>query len=399
MTNQENKQVDLSNLRINRQNATGPMNTGKYFKAALWIVLPIAIIGAAIWVGFALMAPLIEVKTAIATQITQNQAQAVLSATGYVVAARKAEVASKATGRLEYLGVEEGDAVKSGQIIARVENADMRAALDYSMAILDQTRAESTQAAIAFARQKELVKSGAVTQAEFDISEAQYKGLIAGVKSAMATVKSAEVALENTFIRAPFDGTVLNKYADVGEIVAPMSSSASSKGAVVVLADMNSLEVEADVAESNIQRVILGQRCEIILDAYPGTRYGGFVKKIVPTADRSRATVMTKVGFADKDSRVLPEMSARINFLESDSIKSANQSLSGVMVPSDAIAMRDNKPVVFTLIDNRAQMLAVTIGRQLGKQTEIARGITAGQRVIVSPPANLKTKDKVKVIS
>jgi multidrug resistance efflux pump len=125
------------------------------------------------------------------------------------------------------------------------------------------------------------------------------------------------VARENTFIARHLMGTVLNKYADVGEIVAPMSSSASSNGAVVVLADMNSLEVEADVAESNIQRVILGQRCEIILDAYPGTRYSGFVKKIVPTADRSRATVMTKVGFTDKDSRVLPEMSARINFLES----------------------------------------------------------------------------------
>ncbi|NLI15645.1 MAG: efflux RND transporter periplasmic adaptor subunit [candidate division Zixibacteria bacterium] len=398
MTNQENKKVDLSNLRINRQSTVEPIRTGKYLKAALWIIIPIAVIGAAIWVGFALMAPAIEVKTAVATQITQNQAQAVLSATGYVVAARKAEVASKATGRLEYLGVEEGDAVKEGQIIARVENNDMQAALDYAKAILDQVRAESVQAAIAFARQKELVKSGAVTQAEFDISEAKYKGLIAGVKSAMASVKSAEVALENTFIRAPFDGTVLNKYADVGEIVAPMSSSASSKGAVVVLADMNSLEVEADVAESNIQRVILGQRCEIILDAYPGTRYSGFVKKIVPTADRSRATVMTKVGFTDKDSRVLPEMSARINFLESDSLKSANQSLGGVMVPSDAIAMRDNKPVVFTIINNRAQMLAVTIGRQLGKQIEIARGVAAGQQVIVSPPANLKTKDKVKVI-
>lgn len=399
MTNSENNKVDLSNLRINRQATKKPINTAKFFKAFFWIILPIAIIAIAIWAGFTFMAPAIEVKTATAAQISRNQAQSVLSATGYVVAARKAEVASKATGRLEYLGVEEGDAVKTDQIIARVENADMQAALDYSNAILDQTRAESTQAAINYARQNELIKSGAITKAEFDISEAQYKGLIAAVKSAMATVKSAEVALDNTFIRAPFDGTVLNKYADVGEIVAPMSSSASSKGAVVVLADMGSLEVEADVAESNIQRVILGQKCEIILDAYPETRYSGFVKKIVPTADRSRATVMTKVGFTDKDSRVLPEMSARINFLESDSTKLATQVLSGVMVPSDAVAMRDNKSVVFTITNNRAQMLVVTIGRQLGKQTEIARGVTAGQQVIVSPPANLKTKDKVKVIS
>jgi RND family efflux transporter MFP subunit len=397
MTNNDNKQVDLTNLRINRQETKEPFSTSKYIKKSMWIIIPIAILGI-IWAIFKSITPATEIKAATATQITQNQAQSVLSATGYVVAAHKAEVASKATGRLEYLGVEEGDAVQSGQVIARVENADMQASLDYSKAILDQMRAESTQAAINFGRQKELVKSGAVTKAEFDISEAQFKGLAAQVKSAMASVKAAEVALENTFIRAPFDGTVLNKFADVGEIVAPMSSSASSKGAVVVLADMSSLEVEADVAESNIQRVVLGQKCEIILDAYPETRYHGFVKKIVPTADRSRATVMTKVGFSDKDGRVLPEMSARVNFMESDSLKSSQPALITVMVPSDAIAMRNDRPVVFLINNNRAQLCEVTLGRQLGKQTEIVRGISSGQQVILSPPAGLKTNDKVKVV-
>jgi RND family efflux transporter MFP subunit len=398
MTNQDNNKVDLSNLRINRRETNEPINTAKYIRKSLWIVIPIAIL-AVIWIVLKGMSPALEVKTAEATQITQNQAQSVLSATGYVVAARKAEVASKATGRLEFLGVEEGDAVQSGQIIARVENADMQAALDYSKAILDQMRAESTQAAISYGRQKELLKSGAVTKADFDISEAQFKGLTAQVKSAMASVKAAEIALENTFIRAPFDGTVLNKYADVGEIVAPMSSSASSKGAVVALADMGSLEVEADVAESNIQRVILGQKCEIILDAYPETRYHGYVKKIVPTADRSRATVMTKVGFSDKDGRVLPEMSARVNFMESDSARNVQPLITSVMVPADAIVMRDNRPVIFIVVDNRARLVEVSIGRQLGKQTEIVRGISAGQKVIISPAAGLKTNDKIKVIA
>jgi RND family efflux transporter MFP subunit len=396
MTDNQNDKLDLSNLRINRQENKEPINVAKYFRLTLWIIVPIILL-LALWIILKGVSPAVEVRAAIATQITQNQAQSVLSATGYVVAARKAEVASKATGRLEYLGVEEGDAVKSDQVIARVENADMQAALDYAKAILDQMRAESTQASITYDRQKELLKSGAVTRADFDISEARFKGLVAQVKSAAASVKAAEIALENTFIRAPFDGTVLNKYADVGEIVAPMSSSASSKGAVVALADMSSLEVEADVAESNIQRVILGQKCEIILDAYPETRYRGFVKKIVPTADRSRATVMTKVGFEDRDSRVLPEMSARINFLESDSTRNTQPIISSVMVPVDAVAMRDNRPVVFIVIDNRAQMISVALGRQLGKQTEIVNGITAGQQVIVAPPTNLKTKDKVKI--
>jgi RND family efflux transporter MFP subunit len=398
MTIQDNNKVDLSNLRINRSESKEPINMANYFRKSLWVVIPIAVL-VVIWIILKGMSPAIEVKTAQATLITQNQAQSVLSATGYVVAARKAEVASKATGRLEYLGVEEGDAVQSGQIIARVENADMQAALDYSKAILDQMRAESTQSAISYGRQKELLKSGAATKADFDISEAQFKGLTAQVKSAMASVKAAEIALENTFIRAPFDGTVLNKYADVGEIVAPMSSSASSKGAVVALADMGSLEVEADVAESNIQRVILGQKCEIILDAYPETRFHGYVKKIVPTADRSRATVMTKVGFGDKDSRVLPEMSARVNFLESDSTRSTQPVITSVIVPADAIVMRNDRPVVFIIENNRARMIEISIGRQLGKQTEIVRGISAGQNVIISPTAGLKTNDKIKVIA
>jgi RND family efflux transporter MFP subunit len=398
MTNQDNDKVDLSNLRINRHESKEPVNMAKYLRKSLWIVIPIAIL-AGIWIVLMNMSPAVEVKTAKATQLTLNQAQSVLSATGYVVAARKAEVASKATGRLEFLGVEEGDAVQNGQVIARVENADMQAALDYSIAILDQMRAESSQAAISYGRQKELLKSGAATKADFDISEAQFKGLSAQVKSAMASVKAAEVALENTFIRAPFDGTVLNKYADVGEIVAPMSSSASSKGAVVALADMGSLEVEADVAESNIQRVILGQKCEIILDAYPETRYHGYVKKIVPTADRSRATVMTKVGFSDKDGRVLPEMSARVNFLESDSARNTQPVITSVMVPADAIVMRGDRPVVFVVENNRAQMIEVTLGRQLGKQTEIVRGISTGQNVIISPAAGLKTNDKIKIIA
>jgi HlyD family secretion protein len=155
--------------------------------------------------------------------------------------------------------------------------------------------------------------------------------------------------------------------------------------------------VEADVAESNIQRVILGQQCEIILDAYPDTRYHGFVKKIVPTADRSRATVVTKVGFHDKDSRVLPEMSARVNFLAPDSIKAATQIANTIMIPATAIVMRNDKKAVFTVIDGRAELVDIVIGRQLGEQTEITKGIAPGQQVIISPPSNLKSKDKVKI--
>ncbi len=396
MMEQKSDNLDLSNLRINRQSSNDPVNTGKIIKLALWVIIPIAciVIG---WIILKGLSPVLEVRTATATALNQSQAQSVLSATGYVVASRKAQVASKATGRLEFLGVEEGDAVKTGQVIARVENGDMQAALDNAQAMLEQARADSTEASINYNRQRQLSASGAVTKSDFEISEARYKGSLAQVKSAIASVKLAEVDLENTFIRAPFDGTVLNKYADVGEIVAPMSSSASSKGSVVSLADMNSLEVEADVAESNIQRVLLGQKCEIILDAYPDNRYQGFVKKIVPTADRSRATVVTKIGFTDKDSRVLPEMSARVNFMESDSTQSDPVISNSVMVPSSAVVMRNDRKVVFIMAENHAELVEITIGRQLGDQIEILRGIVAGQKVILSPPSNLKSKDKVNL--
>jgi len=396
MSNSDKEKIDLSALSISRTDSHPPLDRAKYFRLSLWLIVPLAFI-IALWLVLKGISPAVEVRITTAAALTQNQAQAVLSATGYVVARRSAEVASKATGRLEYIGVEEGDEVKAGQVIARLESADMQAALDQAKAMLERIRAESTEAAINFGRQKELLAAGFLTKAEFDIAEARFKGLAAEVRSAAAAVKQAEVSLENTTIRAPFDGTVLNKYADVGEIVAPFSSSAGSRGAVVVLADMSSLEVEADVAEAHIRRINLGQECEIILDAYPEKRYRGFVKKIVPTADRSRATVMTRVGFLDRDDQVLPEMSARINFLRERSADTLPAQTTA-MVPNSAVVSRDGGRYCFLVVEGKAEMVPVTTGRRLGEQTEITSGVVAGQKVILSPPSNLKPKTKVKII-
>ncbi len=396
MSDFDKEKIDLSALSITRKDSDPPFNGARYFRLSLWLIIPLSFI-IALWIILKGISPAVEVRIATATALTQNQAQAVLSATGYVVARRSAEVASKATGRLEYIGVEEGDEVKAGQIIARLESADMQAALDQARASLEKIRAESTEAAINFARQKELLAAGFLTKAEFDIAEARFKSLVADIRSAVAAVKQAEISLENTTIKAPFDGTVLNKYADVGEIVAPFSSSASSRGAVVVLADMSSLEVEADVAESHIRRIKLGQECEIVLDAYPEQRYRGYVKKIVPTADRSRATVMTRVGFSDRDERVLPEMSARVNFLQERGADSL-PSTTSAMVPNSAVITRDGNRYCFLVVEGKAEMVPVTTGRRLGEQTEITSGLAAGQKVILSPPSNLKPKTKVKVV-
>jgi RND family efflux transporter MFP subunit len=363
----------------------------------LWIAIPVILV-IAVFVALGRLSSVREVKVASAVILTESQAQSVLSATGYVVAERQAAVASKATGRLEYLAVEEGDTIAKGQIIGRIENADMEAALDLAKANLEQASANSLEASLEFNRQRELLAGGYTTTQAFEVAQARQKSASAAVSAARASMRGAEVALENTFIRAPFNGTVLTKHADVGEVVAPFASSASSKGAVVDLADMNSLEVEADVSEANIQRVERGQRCEIILDAYPHKRYEGYVKKIVPTADRSRATVLTKVAFKEIDRNVLPQMSARINFLSTD-VDSISRSMpdSVVAVPNSAIVMRDGRQMVYTIVDDKARSIEIEIGAKFGNMTQIIKGIEPRQKIILSPSTDLKNGDKVKI--
>ncbi len=392
-TKMESSKPDLSSLRIDRTSEYKPPR--KWWKWVLAAsVVPLLLLG-----YFLLMrsvTPGLTVQIGSATMITGSQALALLTASGYVVAQRQAAVASKATGRLEYLGVVEGDRVKSGQVIARLENADIAAELDRAKASLLEARAESTEASLIYGRQKKMLASGGISQAEFETSEARHQRAVAGVASGRAAVRSAEVALENTIIRAPFDGTVLTKSAEVGEMVAPFASTASSRGAVVTLADMNSLEVEADVAEANIDRVRSGLPCEITLDAYPDTRYPGKVVKIVPTADRSRATVLVKVAFVSRDRRVLPEMSAKVNFLPQDTKLSAQNEKPVVAVPNSAVTLRNGVKMVFLVEGTNVKSAPVTTGRILGDLTEIKEGVNSGDRVVLSPPGSLTTGMKIK---
>ncbi|MCI0596955.1 MAG: efflux RND transporter periplasmic adaptor subunit [candidate division Zixibacteria bacterium] len=392
-TKVESSKPDLSSLRIDRESEYKPPR--KWWKWVLAAsVIPLLLLG-----YFLLMrsvAPGLTVQIGSATTITGSQAQALLTASGYVVAQRRAAVASKATGRLAYLGVVEGDRVKAGQVIARLENEDFEAEVDRAKAILMQARAESTEATRFYERQKKLLSSGGISQLEFEGAEARHQRALAGVASARAAVRSAEVALENTLIRAPFNGTVLTKSAEVGEMVAPLASTGSSRGAVVTLADMNSLEVEADVAEANIDRVRTGLPCEITLDAYPDTRYPGKVVKIVPTADRSRATVLVKVAFVSRDRRVLPEMSAKVNFLPEDTKLSGENVAPVVAVPNSAVTLRNGVKMVFLVEGTTVRSAPVTTGRILGDLTEVKEGVTSGDRVVLTPPGSLTTGMKIK---
>jgi len=390
----ETKNADLSSLRIDRSNKPD-VNSGRKNIFIILGLIILLIIGYFLITSF--LGNTVEVKLTTAVLQKPGQTTASLNASGYVVAQRKAAIASKGTGRLIYLGVVEGDKVKKDQIIARLENTDITAQLDEAKANLTLTQADLANAENTFNREKELFNKGLSSQQVFDQAEANYKRLLASIEVAKARIKQYEVALENTLIRAPFDGTVLTKNAEVGEIVAPFGGSTTSKTAVVTIADMNSLLVEADVSESNIERILLNQDCEITLDAYPEKSYAAYVFKIVPTADRSKATVLVKVGFKNYDSRVLPEMSAKVAFFTEPVDTAITNQKPILVIPSSSVRNENGKSYVFTISDDKAVSNEIVIGQKLGSYVEVLSGLKSGQKVIASLDEKIKDGVEVKL--
>jgi RND family efflux transporter MFP subunit len=404
----ETKPSDLSRLKIDwKHTGTGlpPRRNRKTLWVALFLIIAIVVV-----VGLRAFSEAAK-KVEVTTVSTMDPSQSIpfLNASGYVVAQRRAAVASKGTGRLVELRVREGDQVKKGEILGRLESADMEAVLTRARANLnvarsayDQAKAELDNATSNYERRKSLLAEGLVPQADFDAAEARYRGGQAalasaqsGVRAAEAAVRAAEVEVENTVIRAPFDGTVLTKNAEVGEVVAPFGSSTQAKAAVVTMADMSSLQVEADVSESNIEKVRVGQSAEIVLDAYPETKYEGVVQTIVPTADRAKATVLTKIRFLNRDDRVLPEMSAKVAFLSKPRADQGGNPV--VTVQPGAIVTREDRKVAFRLREDRVEMVPVETGGPLGSQVEVKKGLTPGDRVVLNPPEDLSPGDRVQI--
>ena len=393
------KQADLSALRINRAAQAAAPSTPRHWR---WLAIGVPT-GVAVLVGAILLRTSGALASAVPVRLTRAtlaspRSGALLVASGYVVAQRKAAVASKGTGRLVYLGVVEGDRVRAGQVIARIEDSDIKAQLAQAQANLDLSRAELRDAEHSLARERLLLDSAFSSQANYDAAEARYQRVRASIAMAQAAVQAADVALENTVIRAPFDGTVLSKNADVGEVVAPLAASAFSKSAVVTIADLRSLEVEADVAEANLESVAPGQLCEIVLDAYPDVRYPGYVAKIVPTADRAKATVQVKVAFRSYDARVLPEMSAKVHFLPraARGVGAGADTQPVLVVPASAVAERNGRSVVYVVEGGRAVEVPVTVGRQVGTAVAIRQGLAAGTQVIDSVGERVRRGVKVK---
>jgi RND family efflux transporter MFP subunit len=391
------KPDDLSKLRIERAPSAAPRVRRRWGRAALVG----SVIAAAIAFGVTRYAAPVPVETVTVTLAYPSQNFTLLNATGYVVPQRKASLSSKATGRLEWLGVLEGSRIKAGEVIAKLESRDVQATLaqaeaQVNVAIANQQQgaAELRDAEANFRRSKELLGKKFISGAQHDAdvarlgkARAAIASQKAGVASAEANRRAAEVGVEQTLIRAPFDAIVLTKNANVGDNITPFSSAAEAKGAVVTVADMETLEVEADVAESSIGKISVDQPCEVQLDALPDTRLAAVVSRIVPTVDRSKATVLVKVRFVERDPRVLPDMSAKVAFLSREVKEGERKPV--IAVQPGAIVEREGRQTVFAIKDERASAIAVTTGGKIGDLVEI-RGVKPGEKLILSPAAKVQ---------
>lgn len=382
---------DLSRLSIARDRPDRPPRKRRLWP---WLVGLAVALGVA---GLAGMGGERSVETVSVSTAYPYQAATVLNAAGYVVAQRKASVASKATGRLEWLGVAEGSRVKAGEVIARLENRDVQAQVDQAAASAASARVELKDAERALVRARELAAGRFISGSALDTAQARFERARAGVGVAQANLRAAQVAVDQTLIRAPFDGVVLTKAANVGDVITPFSSALESKGAVVTMADMETLEVEADVAEANLARIRVGQPCEILLDALAERRLRGVVSRIVPTVDRAKATVLVKVRFIERDPAILPEMSAKVAFLEREIADGERQALT--VVHRDAIVDRDGGPALFLVVDGRARQRAVRPAGEINDLVVLGgdlAGLQAGDKVVARPPERLRDGDRVK---
>ena len=366
-------------------------------------------IAAAVTFGWSRLGAPPSVEMATVTSAWPSQNYTLLNASGYVVPQRNAALSSKAQGRLEWLGVLEGSKVKANEIVARLESRDVRASLEQAAAQvnvaranLEQGEAELRDAEANLRRSTDLLAKQFISASQHDTNVARFEKSKAAVSSGRASIASAEanrrvaeVAVEQTQIRAPFDGVVLTKNANVGDNITPFSSALNSKGAVVTIADMNTLEVEADVSESSIAKIKPEQPVEIQLDALPNLRLAGLVSRIVPTVDRSKATVLVKVRFVDRDPRILPDMSAKVAFLQQT--VPADQRKPVTAVQPAAVVERNGRKLVFVVTDNKVQAVEVTMGGKVGELVRVS-GVKPGDRVVLNPADKLKDGATVSLL-
>jgi RND family efflux transporter MFP subunit len=415
MSSDNDHKALLQQLRIDRtQGAPGTSPMRRY-----WLIggtLGALVLLGVGWWAFA-GAKALPVHVAAARPIPGGAAAgaSVLDATGYVTARREATVSAQITGTVTAVLIEEGDHVKAGQVIGRLDDTAQRAALAQAQAALNSAQAQLTQDQVQLAQsvrdvkraedlvKRSLVSEQAVEQArtQVDAQSAQVLGQRRQIDLATANLRSAQVQLDYCTVRAPFTGVVIAKSAQVGEIISPFSAGGSfTRTGIGTIVDMDSLEIEVDVNEAYINRVQPGQPVESVLNAYPDWKIPSHVIAIIPTADRSKATVKVRIGLDLKDDRIVPDMGVRVSFLEEKKPASEAQApVKGVLVPLAAIRNAGAQNVVYVLQDKKAQQRAVTLGGTVGDARQVLSGLAAGETVIVDPPPELRDGAAVRVLS
>ena len=393
---------DLAALKIDRE----PVTPGRSRRGVVWFVLVAVVLAAAgaAWWWTTRERP-IEVEVAAVTSRQAGAQASVLNASGYVTARRRATVSSKITGKIVDLNIEEGMAVKEGQVLARLDDQTERASVELNEAQAEAARRNVTEnevrlkeAQINLERVSTLVKAGYSTAAEVDAARASVDSFDARILAAREQVRVAErqvalsrTNLDNTIVRAPFSGVVISKDAQPGEMVSPVSAGGGfTRTGIGTIVDMQSLEVEVDVNESYINRVKPEQAVTAVLDAYPDWQIPARVITTVPAADRQKATVLVRIAFQQLDPRILPDMGVKVTFLRDQETGGA-AARAVALVPKASIRTDGQQSHVFVVSGDRVERRAITTGGTDGDRVEVIAGLNAGDRVVVSPPAELAT--------
>ena len=398
----------LKELRIDRDPRPRRAR-GRWLMVAVAVLLAVA---AGAWLVWARVTPPTVRTVAARAATTAGGAGSVLDASGYVTARRQATVSAKITGKVNEVLIEEGQRVAEGAVLARLDDTEARAQLTLARAQLaaarsqeGEIRAQLSQAERDYTRQQELHARQLVAAQALDAALAQRDMLrarlanhVEQVRVAGESVSVAQVQLDNTVIRAPFGGVVIAKAAQPGEMISPISAGGGfTRTGIGTIVDMESLEIQVDVNESFINRVAAEQPVEATLNAYPEWKIPGSVIAIIPTADRSKATVKVRIAIKSRDARIVPDMGVRVAFLTTQPAAGRPAAPPAVLIPADAVRGEGANAVVFVHAGERVERRGVTLGQAVGTEREIVSGLHAGERVVVAPAPTLKDGDAVRV--
>jgi RND family efflux transporter MFP subunit len=402
-----NSTDDLSALRIERAPRRAPRRWVK------WVVSFVLLAGAAAaaWSWTTRERP-VEVEVAAVTARRAGAQASVLNASGYVTARRRATVSSKVTGKIVEVNVEEGMAVREGQVLARLDDANVQAALRLMEAQLEAARRSINETEVRLAdaertlkRREQLRSDGLIPEADLDQARAEVLSLQARIAASreQVTVAERQVALQQTeldnmVIRAPFSGVALSKDAQPGEMVSPVSAGGGfTRTGISTIVDMKSLEIEVDVNESYINRVSAGQPVTAVLDAYPDWQIPGRVITTVPTADRQKATVLVRIAFEELDPRILPDMGVKVTFLREAAASAEAAPKPTALVPKSAVRSGGGADHVFVVRGDVVERRAIQTGGTDGDRLEVSAGLSAGDRVVIAPPETLGDGARITV--